>query len=91
MHSSEQQLAQAQRDSEHLRDIVLLHRPTRVLKQGYSMLMDNKGQQVLTSSSQLYADQTINIMLKDGQATAQILSVKSLEAISPTNDNHNVL
>ncbi|MGI9339510.1 MAG: exodeoxyribonuclease VII large subunit, partial [Psychrobacter sp.] len=91
MHSSEQQLAQAQRDSEHLRDIVLLHRPTRVLKQGYSMLMDNKGQQVLTSSSQLYADQTINIMLKDGQATAQILSVKSLEAISPTHDNHNVL
>ncbi|WP_201602547.1 exodeoxyribonuclease VII large subunit [Psychrobacter submarinus] len=87
MHSSEQQLAQAQRDSEHLRDIVLLHRPTRVLKQGYSMLMDNKGQQVLTSSSQLYADQTINIMLKDGQATAQILSVKSLEAYSPTHDN----
>ncbi|MAE39741.1 MAG: exodeoxyribonuclease VII large subunit [Psychrobacter sp.] len=87
MHSSEQQLAQAQRDSEHLRDIVLLHRPTRVLKQGYSMLMDNKGQQVLTSSSQLYADQTINIMLKDGQATAQILNVSSLEANRPTHDN----
>ncbi len=51
MHSAGQQLVQAQRESEHLRDIVLLHRPTRVLKQGYSMLMDHRGKQILTSSA----------------------------------------
>ena len=77
MHSAGQQLVQAQRESEHLRDIVLLHRPTRVLKQGYSMLMDHRGKQILTSSAQLYAEQTIKIVLKDGQATAQILEVSS--------------
>ncbi len=79
MHSAEQQLVQAQRESEHLRDIVLLHRPTRVLKQGYSMLMDHQGKQLLTSSTQLYAEQTIKIILKDGQATAQILQVNNVE------------
>ena len=79
MHSAKQQILQAQRETEHLRDIVMLHRPTRVLNQGYTMLSDAKGKQLLTSSAQLYAEQTINIILKDGQATAQILEVKSSE------------
>lgn len=74
-HQAQQQLFQAQRESEHLRDIVLLHRPTRVLKQGYSLLMDQKGIQILTSSAQLYAEQTVTIMLKDGQASAHITEV----------------
>ncbi len=34
------------RDSEYLRDIVLLHRPSRVLKQGYTMLTDAKDKQI---------------------------------------------
>ena len=72
---SQQQLLQAQRDSEHLRDIVLLHRPSRVLKQGYTMLTDEKDKQILTSSSQLYAEQTIHILLKDGKAKARILDM----------------
>ena len=76
---AQQQIIQAQRDSGHLRDIVLLHRPTHVLKQGYTMLTTQTGKQILTSSSQLYPEQTINIVLKDGKATARILDVKSTD------------
>ncbi|MGP5074635.1 exodeoxyribonuclease VII large subunit [Psychrobacter celer] len=68
---------QAQRNSEHLRDIVLLHRPSRVLKQGYTMLTDAKDKQILTSSTQLYPEQTIHIVLKDGKAQAQIVEIKN--------------
>ena len=75
MQSAQQQLIQAQRDSAHLRDIVLLHRPSRVLKQGYSMLTDEQDQRILTSSNQLYPEQTIHIVLKDGKAKAQIIDV----------------
>ncbi|KRG36570.1 exodeoxyribonuclease VII large subunit [Psychrobacter sp. P11G3] len=75
MQNAQQQIVQAQRDSEHLRDIVLLHRPSRVLKQGYTMLTDAQNKQTLTSSSQLYPEQTVNIILKDGNAKAQILDV----------------
>lgn len=67
---------QAQRNSAHLRDIVLLHRPSRVLKQGYTMLTDAKDKQILTSSTQLYPEQTIHIVLKDGKAQAQIVEIK---------------
>ncbi len=67
---------QAQRNSEHLRDIVLLHRPSRVLKQGYTMLTDAKDKQILTSSTQLYPEQNIHIVLKDGKAQAQIVEIK---------------
>ena len=74
MHSAQQHLVQARRDSEYLRDIVLLHRPTRILKQGYTMLEDDN-KQILTSSTQLYPKQMVTIMLKDGQATAQITAV----------------
>ena len=77
MHSAQQQLLQARRDSEHLRDIVLLHRPSRVLKQGYTMLTDAKDKKILTSSSQLYPEQNIHIILKDGKAKAQIIDVET--------------
>ena len=77
IHSAQQQLLQARRDSEYLRDIVLLHRPSRVLKQGYTMLTDAKDKQILTSSTQLYAEQTVHIILKDGKAKAQIIDVKT--------------
>lgn len=75
IHSAQQQLLQARRDSEYLRDIVLLHRPSRVLKQGYTMLTDAKDKKILTSSMQLYAEQTLHIVLKDGKAKAQIIDV----------------
>ncbi|WP_286739591.1 exodeoxyribonuclease VII large subunit [Psychrobacter sp. UBA3068] len=75
MQSSQQQLIQAQRDSVHLRDIVLLHRPSRVLKQGYAILMDEKDKQILTSSAQLHPQQTVHIVLKDGKAKAQIIDI----------------
>ena len=86
MHSAQQQLIQAQRDSEHLRDIVLLHRPSRVLKQGYTMLTDVKNKQTLTSSTQLYPEQTVNIILKDGNATAQIVDVNTDKKATETSD-----
>jgi len=73
--NTQQQIVQAQRDSEHLRDIMLLHRPSRVLKQGYTMLTDAQNKQTLTSSTQLYPEQTVNIILKDGNAEAQIIGV----------------
>lgn len=75
MQNAQQQIVQAQRDSEHLRDIVLLHRPSRVLNQGYTMLTDAQNKQTLTSSTQLYPEQTVNIILKDGNAKAQIIGV----------------
>lgn len=75
MQNAQQQLIQARRDSEHLRDIILLQRPSRVLKQGYTMLTDAKGNQILTSSTQLYPEQTIHIALKDGKAKAQIIDI----------------
>lgn len=77
IHSAQQQLLQARRNSEYLRDIVLLHRPYRVLKQGYTMLTDAKDKKILTSSTQLYAEQTLHIVLKDGKAKAQIIDVKT--------------
>ena len=75
IHNAQQQLLQARRDSEYLRDIVLLHRPSRVIKQGYTMLTDAKDKKILTSSTQLYAEQTLHIVLKDGKAKAQIIDV----------------
>src|SRR5699024_3543458 len=75
IHNAQQQLLQARRDSEYLRDIVLLHRPSRVLKQGYTMLTDAKDKKILTSSTQLYSEQTIHIVLKYGKAKAQIIDV----------------
>lgn len=75
MKNAQQHIVQAQRNSEHLRDIVLLHRPSRVLQQGYALLMDTKAQQALTSSTQLYPEQTVNILLKDGSAAAQIIDI----------------
>lgn len=84
--SAQQQLVQAKRDSAHLRDIVLLHRPAHVLEQGYTMLTDEKGKQILTSSQQLYPEQSIHIVLKDGQAKAQIIDVSTdKKTIEPTN------
>ena len=77
MHSAEQQLTKAQRESAYLRDIVLLHRPERVLNRGYTLLTTTSGKHSLTSSKQLYPEQIINIMLKDGNAVAQILKVEN--------------
>ncbi|WP_352288231.1 exodeoxyribonuclease VII large subunit [Psychrobacter sp. GW64-MNA-CIBAN-0177] len=86
MQSAQQQLIQAQRDSAHLRDIVLLHRPSRVLKQGYTMLTNDKDKQILTSSTQLYPEQTIHIVLKDGKAKAQIVEVNTEKNTTETSD-----
>ena len=77
LQKAQQHITQAQRDSEHLRDIMLLHRPERILKQGYTRLSATSSNQTLTSSTQLYPEQMITITLKDGTATAQILEVKS--------------
>lgn len=77
LRSAQQQVNQAQRDSEHLRDMILLHRPARVLKQGYTILTEEKSKQILTSSSQLYPEQSVNIILKDGKASARIIQVIS--------------
>lgn len=77
MKSARQQVIQARRDSEYLRDIVLLHRPSRVLEQGYTMLTDETGKHILTSRQQLYPEQTIHIILKDGKAKAQIIDVET--------------
>lgn len=85
MQNTQQQVIQAKRDSEHLRDIVLLHRPSRVLKQGYTMLMDKKGKQTLTSSTQLHPEQTVNIILKDGSAHAQIIDITMDKEVTETS------
>ncbi|ALF58999.1 exodeoxyribonuclease VII large subunit [Psychrobacter urativorans] len=85
--NAQQQVLQAQRDSQHLRDMILLQQPTRVLQQGYAMLTNETGKQVLTSSTQLSVDQSVNIILKDGKATARISHVENaaIETISTDN------
>lgn len=75
--SARQQVIQTRRNSEYLRDIVLLHRPSRVLEQGYTMLTDETGEHILTSRQQLYPEQTIHIVLKDGKAKAQISDIET--------------
>ncbi|MFT7324405.1 MAG: exodeoxyribonuclease VII large subunit, partial [Psychrobacter glaciei] len=65
---------------------VLLHRPSRVLKQGYTMLTDDKDKQILTSSTQLYSEQTIHIVLKDGKAKAQIVDVNTEKNTTETSE-----
>jgi len=40
------------------------------------MLTDEQDQRILTSSNQLYPEQTIHIVLKDGKAKAQIIDIK---------------
>ena len=46
-----------------------------MLKQGYTMLTDAQNKQTLTSNTQLYPEQTVNIILKDGNAKAQIIDI----------------
>lgn len=75
--SARQQVIQTRRNSEYLRDIVLLHRPSRVLEQGYTILTDETGEHILTSRQQLYPEQTIHIVLKDGKAKAQISDIET--------------
>lgn len=89
MHSAQQQLTQAQRDSEHFRDIVLLHRPTRVLNQGYAILASDNNGQIITSGTQLNAEQTIKITLKNAQATARVLEVVSHDVENTAGDDRN--
>ncbi|MBO1529730.1 exodeoxyribonuclease VII large subunit [Psychrobacter sp. F1192] len=86
LQSAQQQVIQAKRDSEYLRDIVLLHRPSRILKQGYTMLTDAKDKQILTSSMQLYPEQTIHIVLKDGKATAQVVDINTDNKMTESTD-----
>jgi exodeoxyribonuclease VII large subunit len=86
LRSAQQQVNQAQRDSEHLRDMILLHRPARVLKQGYTILTEEKSKQILTSSSQLYPEQSVNIILKDGKASARIIQVISANDAAIINE-----
>ena len=85
--NAQQQTLQAQRDSAHLRDIIMLHRPVHVLKQGYTMLTTPTGKQLLTSAAQLYPNQQIRILLKDGAALAQIDYIEHTNEINANNDN----
>ena len=87
--NAQQQTLQAQRDSAHLRDIIMLHRPAHVLKQGYTMLTTPTGKQLLTSAAQLYPNQQIRILLKDGAALAQIDYIEHANEIDADNDNDN--
>ena len=82
LQTAQQQTVQAQRNSTYLRDIILLYQPARVLAQGYVLLTNDTENQTLTSSAQLYPEQTIKIALKDGKATARILDVEQATADS---------
>lgn len=63
---------QSRERCEHLRDMILLQHPKRVLNQGYVMLTDATSEDILTSVHQLEPDQTVRLTLKDGQASARI-------------------
>ncbi len=66
-----QSMTQAKKDSEHLREIILLQNPRNVLQQGYAMIKDDNGQ-ILTSATQLQPQQTIHIEMRDGEVLANV-------------------
>lgn len=80
--SVQQQVIQAQKDSQYLRDIIVLQQPARVLNQGYTMIKDNESKQTLTSSRQLTSNQNITIIFKDGQATACVNHIDKPDTLS---------
>lgn len=70
-------ISQSRRHCEHLRDLILLQHPARVLNQGYVMLKDTESGSILTSVTQLQPEQAVEFVLKDGQAQATIQSTSA--------------
>lgn len=50
------------------------------------MLTNDKDKQILTSSTQLFPEQTIHIVLKDGKAKAQIVDVNTEKNTTEISD-----
>ncbi|WP_341352811.1 exodeoxyribonuclease VII large subunit [Psychrobacter pygoscelis] len=74
-HQAKSTIAQGRRHCEHLRDLILLQHPARVLNQGYVMLKDTVSGAILTSVTQLHTDQSVEFVLKDGEGKATIESM----------------
>jgi exodeoxyribonuclease VII large subunit len=78
-------LNQSRQNCVHLRDMILLQHPARVLQQGYVMLKDAQSETLVTSVAQLQPTQTITLLLKDGQANASITGVQ----LAPADISHS--
>lgn len=75
-------LVHSRERSEYLRDMILLQHPKRILNQGYVMLKDSQSNAVITSISQLSIDQQVNLVLKDGEASANMVSIAKNTALT---------
>lgn len=62
----------AKRNSQFLRDSILLYQPSRVLNQGFARITNEDGAVTISQISALTSGQTVQIQLKDGVATATI-------------------
>lgn len=73
-HQAKLTLLQSRERCQHLRDMILLQHPKRILNQGYVMIKDRQSDALITSIEQLTAEQSISLLLKDGEARAIVTS-----------------
>lgn len=69
---AKQQLHDAKKDCQHLRELILLQNPSRVLQQGYVLIQDPNTKQILSRKQQLSDNQAITLLMQDGQTSAMI-------------------
>lgn len=65
----------AKRNSQFLRDSILLYQPSRVLNQGFARITNEDGAVTISQIDGLHASQQVQLHLKDGIATATINGV----------------
>ena len=71
-------LEQANRHIDHLREVILLQHPARLLQQGYALVQNQSGS-VLHSASQVEPNETIQVKLNDGRLTATVTEVEPIQ------------
>lgn len=72
-------LQTAQRNSQFLRDSILLYQPSRVLNQGFARITDDTGAITISQISALKLGQHVQIQLKNGVASATIDQIHANE------------
>ena len=73
-----QQLNSARAHSSHLRDIIMVQQPTRLLQQGYALVQHEA--RYISSIDAVRPDDTISIAVKDGHIHARVVDTQPLAA-----------
>ena len=70
-----QQLASAHASSRHLRDIIMVQQPTRLLQQGYALVQSEA--RYISSIDAVSTGDTISITVKDGRIDARVTATEA--------------